>query len=100
MAAGTRERAEALLLDLDGVLRVFDPSVASGVEQRYGLPPGAMAKTAFEWSRLRPAIVGEHSHTEWMGQVAVSHRPRRVGGPGRGGGRRMAKYRGEIVSAC
>jgi putative hydrolase of the HAD superfamily len=66
----TRDKAEALLLDLDGVLRVFDPSVATLAEQRYGLPAGTIVKAAFEWSRLRPALVGEQSHDEWMAATA------------------------------
>lgn len=68
----TRDKAEALLLDLDGVLRVFDPSVATLAEQRYGLPAGAIVNAAFEWSRLRPALVGEQRHEEWMTATAAA----------------------------
>jgi len=67
--AGVRDIAEALLLDLDGPLRVFDPSVASTVELEYALPAGALGAAAFAWPRLRPAIVGEVSHDEWMAGV-------------------------------
>lgn len=66
MTAGKRDTAGALLLDLDGVLRIFDPSVAALAERRHGLPEGSLANAAFAWPRLRPALVGEHSHDEWM----------------------------------
>jgi putative hydrolase of the HAD superfamily len=65
-----RERPTALLTDLDGVLRVFDPAVGAAIEARYGLPAGAIGDTAMQWSRLRPAITGEVSRAEWLAGVA------------------------------
>lgn len=65
-----RERATALLVDFDGVLRRWDPAVAAGVEQRYGLTPGVLGDIAMQWERLRPVLVGEVSHADWMASVA------------------------------
>lgn len=65
-----RPRAAALLIDLDGVLRRWDPAVPAAVEVAYGLAPGAILDTAMQWSRLRPAVTGEVSHAEWMAGVA------------------------------
>ncbi len=71
MATGSaRETCQALLIDLDGVVRIFDPTVSQGVEERYGLPQGILTKVAFEPMRLRPAITGQISHDEWMAEVA------------------------------
>ena len=64
-----RQRASALLVDLDGVLRRWDPHVLSGVERRYDLPPGALLDTAMKWELLRPALTGQASHADWMATV-------------------------------
>jgi putative hydrolase of the HAD superfamily len=64
-----RQRATALLVDLDGVLRRQDPTVVTGVEQKYGLPPGVLSDTAMRWSLLRPAVTGQVSHADWLAGV-------------------------------
>jgi putative hydrolase of the HAD superfamily len=65
-----RQPAKALLIDFDGVLRRWDPSVVAGVETSYGLEPGALLDTAMAWELYRPAMAGEMTHAEWMGLVA------------------------------
>lgn len=66
----TRHRPTALLLDMDGVLRLFDPDSVAGIEQRHGLAPGSLWQTAFAVERLHPAITGEVTHAAWMAGVA------------------------------
>jgi putative hydrolase of the HAD superfamily len=68
----TRQRPEALLVDFDGVLRAWDASRTAAVEEKHGLPAGGLMATAFEWSRLRPALVGEVTDAEWMAGVAAA----------------------------
>jgi putative hydrolase of the HAD superfamily len=72
-----RERPTALLVDLDGVLRRWDPEVIAAVERRHNLPPDALLDTALRWSLLQPAVTGQVSHTDWMANVvdalAVAH---------------------------
>ncbi|BCB82179.1 haloacid dehalogenase [Phytohabitans flavus] len=65
-----RARPTALLVDLDGVLRRWDPEVPARVEAAHDLPVGALEKTAMDWSRLLPVITGVVSHAEWMAGVA------------------------------
>jgi putative hydrolase of the HAD superfamily len=65
-----REKATALLVDLDGVLRQWDPAVNAAVEQEFGLPAGALLETAMRWSLLQPAVTGQVSHLDWMAGVA------------------------------
>ncbi|MEU4568444.1 HAD-IA family hydrolase [Micromonospora sp. NPDC023956] len=65
-----RERATALLVDFDGVLRRWDPAVAAGVERRYGLTPGVLGDIALQWGLLQPVLVGRVSHADWMTSVA------------------------------
>src|SRR4051794_6372136 len=66
----TRERAQALLIDLDGVLRRWDPTPMIAVEVEYGLKPAALLETAMSWDIYRPAVAGEITDAEWMSLVA------------------------------
>lgn len=94
-----RQRAEALLVDLDGVLRRWDPAVGARIEARYGLAPGTVLDTMFERSRLVAATTGQITDTEWMAEVAAAL-------AGRVGGATAARslvdewqaYRGEVDS--
>ncbi|MER7006363.1 HAD-IA family hydrolase [Dactylosporangium sp. NPDC000555] len=72
----------ALLIDFDGVLRTFDPSINAKIEQRYGLEPGTVLDVALEWDRLLPAITGRITRSEWLATVAAAL-AERVGGPQR-----------------
>jgi putative hydrolase of the HAD superfamily len=65
-----RQPARALLIDLDGVLRRWDPAVPAAVEQSYGLAEGTLLDTAMSWDLLRPAVAGELTDAEWMAAVA------------------------------
>jgi putative hydrolase of the HAD superfamily len=73
-----RERPTALLVDLDGVLRQWDPAVAADAERRHGLPAGALAETARRWSRRQPAVTGQLGHADWLAGV-VDDLAERVG---------------------
>ena len=66
----SRERAQALLIDLDGVLRRWDPAPMIAVEIEYGLKPAALLETAMSWDLYRPAVSGEITDAEWMRLVA------------------------------
>ena len=71
MAHGTRAAPQALLIDLDGVVRVFDRGVAQSVEREFGLPDGALQESASSWARLRHAIVGDESHQSWLDSIVL-----------------------------
>jgi len=66
-----RQPARAMLIDLDGVVRRWDPAVAASVEAEHSLPEGALFGTAFSWDLLRPAVAGEITDEEWMHLVAT-----------------------------
>jgi putative hydrolase of the HAD superfamily len=74
-----RPRAEALLIDFDGVLRRYDRAVQAAVEVRYGLPAGTVLDAALQWPRMLPAVTGQVSRAEWLDGVAASLADR-VGG--------------------
>jgi putative hydrolase of the HAD superfamily len=65
-----RHPPRALLVDLDGVLRRWDPAPMISVELAYGLPPAALLETSMSWDIYRPAMAGELSDAEWMRLVA------------------------------
>jgi putative hydrolase of the HAD superfamily len=66
----SRKRAQALLIDLDGVLRRWDPAPMIAVEVEYGLKPASLLETAMAWEIYRPAVTGELTDAEWMRLVA------------------------------
>jgi putative hydrolase of the HAD superfamily len=63
-------RPTALLVDFDGVLRRWDPTVTSTVESKYGLAPGSVEKVMFAPDRLRAAVLGQLAHADWIAEVA------------------------------
>ena len=65
-----RQPAQAMLIDLDGVLRRWDPAVGAAVEKSHGLDPGTLHRTAMSWELLRPAVAGEITDAEWMQLIA------------------------------
>ena len=76
----TRDRPLALLIDLDGVLRVFDSSLPAAIERRHGLPGGALMRSAFTWGRISPALVGAETHAAWLESIVADLAPV-AGGP-------------------
>ena len=66
-----------VLLDLDGVIRHFDPAHVAGVEQQHGLAPGAINRAAFSADLLSRVTTGQITHDAWVRDVAT-----RIANPG------------------
>ncbi|GAA3855206.1 HAD-IA family hydrolase [Streptomyces sedi] len=66
---------DALLCDLDGVLRHWDAGLAPRLEEEYGLAPGAFHGTAFRPERLLPAVTGAVTDEAWREAVAEDFAP-------------------------
>ena len=64
------QMATVLIIDLDGVVRNWDPSVARAAEERHGLPAGSIEGEAFAADALGAAITGKVSDEEWRSGVA------------------------------
>ena len=64
------DRVRALLIDLDGVIRIWEPGRTATVEQEAGLPAGAIGQAAFAPDLLLPAVRGEIADEEWRDRVA------------------------------
>lgn len=59
-----------MLVDLDGVLRVWDPSLDATLERRYGLAPASIATAAFgPGSALLDVVTGRLTDEEWRQDV-------------------------------
>lgn len=59
----------ALLIDLDGVIRIWDDAHDWLTEQRFGLPPGTMRAIAFAPGLLEAAITGKTSDEAWRQHI-------------------------------
>ncbi len=58
-----------VLLDLDGVIRHFDPARVTAVETRHGLAAGVLRKTAFESQLLERVVTGQLRRADWVDEV-------------------------------
>ena len=56
---------KALLIDFDGVLRLWDWDALAVIEQQAHLPVGAITGAAFSSELLVPAILGKVTDEEW-----------------------------------
>lgn len=63
---------DAVLCDLDGVLRVWDEDETAALEAEYDLLPGTIAAVAFDPARLLPAVLGTMGDEEWRTSVAAA----------------------------
>ncbi|MCY3771131.1 MAG: hypothetical protein OXG98_03810 [Gemmatimonadetes bacterium] len=61
---------KAVLTDLDGVVRRWDPDIVEQAEIAAGLPKGALLGTAFESRLLLRATTGRISDADWRREVA------------------------------
>jgi putative hydrolase of the HAD superfamily len=65
-----RGRPAGLLIDLDGVLRRFDPDRLAAIEAEHRLPSGSLTRTALDPALLIPAVTGRTTHARWVAEVA------------------------------
>jgi glucose-1-phosphatase len=57
----------AVVFDLDGVVRHFDPCDA--IETEYGLAPGTLTTLPYEPELLNPTVTGQWSYEEWIDAI-------------------------------
>lgn len=63
---------EPLVLDLDGVLRVWDPAIIADAERDNGLPQGSLVTAAFgDPQHLHDAITGAVTDEQWREQISA-----------------------------
>ena len=73
---------EALIIDLDGVLRSWAGQRTAAIERQHGLPAGSLTAVAFDPGRLVPAVTGRVTDAAWREGVA-DELTRRHGAGGR-----------------
>lgn len=59
----------AVLLDLDGVVRHFDPSHRPTVERRHGLAPDTLESIAFASPLIDELVTGAITRAEWTRRI-------------------------------
>ncbi len=59
----------AVVFDLDGVIRHFDPEHRAGVEQRHGLEAGLLGRVAFAPDLGHAAVTGGITRKEWVHKI-------------------------------
>jgi putative hydrolase of the HAD superfamily len=62
---------DAVLCDLDGVVRHFDAHPMDALDRAWGLPAGTTARAAFRPPLLEAAVTGRLSDEEWRAAIAV-----------------------------
>lgn len=62
---------KALLIDLDGVIRIWPTSQDQNAEDAVGLPTGAIKRVAFATELLVPTITGQQQDEVWRQQIIV-----------------------------
>ncbi|WP_336213389.1 HAD family hydrolase [Nonomuraea sp. LPB2021202275-12-8] len=60
---------DAILCDLDGVLRHFDHTLQADIEARYGLP---LRQIAFDPALILPATLGHITETQWVESIVAA----------------------------
>lgn len=65
-----------VLLDLDGVIRHFDPTYRPSIERKHDLPVGILEATAFEDELITAVTTGRMSRAAWTAEIG-----RRIGNP-------------------
>jgi phosphoglycolate phosphatase-like HAD superfamily hydrolase len=72
MGWGGLMKIKYLLSDLDGVIRIYPPERASSIEQKLGLPSGAIFSAAFEKTLITQAVCGHMTDEVWRSEIAKS----------------------------
>jgi hypothetical protein len=60
------------IIDLNGVLRHWNPQHVTDIERRHHLPRGALFAAAFAEHRLHPAITGDVTDSQWRAGVVAA----------------------------
>ena len=70
-ASGPARLVDGLIVDLDGVIRHWDPEHIPGVEARLGLPAGDLGGAAFDPDRLARAMDGRLAFEAWCDEIGA-----------------------------
>jgi putative hydrolase of the HAD superfamily len=71
-AAAPERTVDAVVIDLDGVIRHWDNEVLPVAEQELGLPTGTILAAAFDPERLGRAMRGTITSDEWYAEIGAA----------------------------
>ncbi len=63
---------EAVVFDMDGVIRHWLPEFITDAEARLGLPEGVISSVAFAQPLFREAMIGVHTVEEWSARIGAA----------------------------
>ncbi|WP_457031606.1 HAD family hydrolase [Kitasatospora sp. P5_F3] len=66
-----RPAFDAVLCDIDGVIRFFDHTEVTRLERAAGLPPGSTSAVAFGPQTALPLILGQLTREQWADSIAA-----------------------------
>ncbi|HEY8547512.1 MAG TPA: transcription antitermination factor NusB [Acidimicrobiales bacterium] len=69
---GRRRLVDAVIIDLDGVIRHWDNEAMPALERELGLPAGAITGAAFDPVRLDRAMRGVLTAEEWYAEIGAT----------------------------
>ena len=87
---------KAILTDLDGVIRRWDPAIIERAEDTAGLPRDALRNTAFEPQLLLRATTGQITDASWRREIAHRLRQKFPAADAEEAVRRWSRSPGEI----
>lgn len=67
--AGANPAIQAVLFDLDGVIRHFDPRHAADIERDHALPPGSIEAFAFSSPIIEEVTTGRITRSAWVSAI-------------------------------
>jgi putative hydrolase of the HAD superfamily len=71
-AEAIERTVDAVVIDLDGVIRHWDNDALPESEKELGLPPGTILAAAFEPDRLARAMRGELPADQWYAEIGAA----------------------------
>lgn len=63
---------DAVLCDIDGVIRFYDSDVLAGLEERAGLPPGTTERIGFAPQHAERLVLGRMTREEWARAIVAA----------------------------
>lgn len=72
-AADTRRDVDAVVFDLDGVIRDWNNHLTSDAEAAAGIEPGTLLRHAFHDDVFRPVVTGSSTWEVWIERIGTAY---------------------------
>jgi len=88
----------ALILDMDGVIRIWETSVQESIETAHGLPLGRLEEIAHQVPEYQLGVIGRCTFSDWIRAARLAAKTE-FGAPGADAVDEWASYRGSTDPA-